>query len=125
MAAQPAVHAANPLCARADAQWPPTVANQTVRSVTTRSATVRAWGVPAIVARCGVSSPGPSVNCIQVSGIDWVMSSLTDGKEFVTYGRVPALEVLVPVQYSPEPLILGAFTTAARQIPQGPHRCST
>ncbi|BDZ58711.1 hypothetical protein [Barrientosiimonas endolithica] len=43
---------------------------------------------------------------------------------FTTYGREPAIEVLVPKDYAPEPLVLGAFTEAAQQIPQGPRRCS-
>jgi hypothetical protein len=42
---------------------------------------------------------------------------------FTTFGRTPAIEVLVPDAYTPEPLLLPAFTAAARAIPQGTHRC--
>lgn len=118
-----AVNASDPLCTKVSAKWPKTVSNQKARRVTVQSPTVAAWGEPAIIARCGVPSPGPSTSCVDVSGVGWVMISLPDGKEFVTFGRTPAIEVLVPSAYSPEPLVLGAFTSAARQIPLGVHRC--
>ncbi|MDE9367845.1 DUF3515 family protein [Luteipulveratus sp. YIM 133132] len=117
--------ASDPLCTKASAAWPSTVSNQQRRDVSTGSASVRAWGDPAIIARCGVTSPGPtSRQCFGVSGIDWVGTPLSDGMSFVTYGRDPAIEVLVPKKYSPEPTVLGAFTRAAAAIPQGSHRCS-
>jgi hypothetical protein len=42
---------------------------------------------------------------------------------FTTYGRSPAIEILVPGAYKPESLLLPAFTQAASAIPQGAHRC--
>lgn len=135
--ATPADNAADPLCAKVAAQWPTTVGSKDRVSIDVNTAqssaaatttdvtkTVAAWGDPAIIARCGVSAPGPSTDCIEADDIDWVMSSLSDGKRFVTYGRVPAIEVLVPSAYSPEPLVLSAFDQAAGQIPQNSHRCS-
>ncbi len=123
--ARPAASASATQCRRAAQHWPTHVAEQDGRDTTAGSPTVAAWGDPAIIARCGVASPGPNVNCIDVSGVDWVMTSLSDGKKFVTFGRSPAIEVLVPKAYSPEPLVLGAFTKAAEQIPQGPHHCTS
>ena len=124
-------NAADPLCAKAAAHWPTTVSSKDQVSVNVTgnpsegvTKTVVAWGDPAIIARCGVAAPGPSTECIEADNIDWVMSSLSDGKRFVTYGRVPAIEVLVPSAYSPEPLVLSAFDQAASQIPQNSHRCS-
>lgn len=118
--------ASNPLCGKAARSWPTTVADQAVRATTADSPTVRAWGDPAIIARCGVTSPGPTSDpCITVSGIDWVGHQLSDGYRFVSFGRSPAIEILVPQHYSPEPLVLGAFTAAAAAIPQGPHRCTS
>lgn len=126
-------NAADPLCAKAAAHWPDSVASKDrvgVQVSTPSGATaglgrtVAAWGDPTIIARCGVAAPGPSTECIEADDIDWVMSSLSDGKRFVTYGRVPAIEVLVPSAYSPEPLVLSAFDQAAAQIPQNSHRCS-
>ncbi|PWJ25938.1 uncharacterized protein DUF3515 [Branchiibius hedensis] len=130
--ASPADNAADPLCASVSAHWPTTVGGKDrVRidvsgdqSSADVAKTVAAWGDPAIIARCGVAAPGPSTDCIEADNIDWVMSSLSDGKRFVTYGRVPAIEVLVPSSYSPEPLVLSAFDEAAAQVPQNSHRCS-
>ena len=118
-------NASNPLCANASGAWPAVVSGEERRDTSVDSPTVGAWGDPAIIARCGVTSPGPTSNqCFGVSGVDWVGTRLSDGMSFVTYGRTPAIEVLVPKDYSPEPLVLGAFTQAAKAIPQGPHRCS-
>lgn len=87
-----------------------------------KSDTVRAWGDPAIIARCGVSSPGPTTDeCFTVDGIDWVGVPLSDGYRFVTYGRSPAIEVLIPKKY--EGWSVAAFTAAAKTIPQGPRHC--
>lgn len=122
--ASPADLASNPLCAKAARHWPTTVADQKARKVTTKSPTVGAWGDPAIIARCGLTSPGPTTeHCVRVDGVDWVGTKLSDGARYVTFGRSPAVEVLVPTKYNAFPP-LGAFTAAVRQIPQGTHRCS-
>jgi hypothetical protein len=122
--ASPADQASNPLCAKASRHWPSTVSNQKSRSVSTKSPTVHAWGDPAIIARCGVTSPGPTASgCVSVDGIDWVGTKLSDGGRYVTYGRSPAIEVLVPTKFDTLPP-LGAFTAVAKQLPQGTHRCS-
>jgi hypothetical protein len=85
---------------------------------------VRAWGAPPIIARCGLPGLGPTTDpCLDVSGIDWVAHQLSDGVRFTTYGRSPAIEVLVPSAYQPEPLLLPAFGPAASAIPQGQRHC--
>lgn len=67
---------------------------------------------------------GPTTDpCLNVSGIDWVAHQLSDGVRFTTYGRSPAIEVLVPRAYAPEPLLLPAFGAAASAIPQGERQC--
>lgn len=120
--ASTAAQAGSPACTRAAAKWPATVAHEKIRSTSAKSVTVRAWGDPAIIARCGVSSPGPTTDeCFAVNGVDWVADQLSDGFRFVTYGRSPAIEVLIPKKY--EGWGVAAFTAAAKTIPQGPHRC--
>lgn len=111
-------------CRKASRHWPPTVGRLERADTTTDSATVAAWGDPAVIARCGVTSPGPTTDlCITVSGVDWVAHRLSDGVRFISYGRDPAIEVLVPHDYAPEPLLLPAFEQAAKQLPPGRHRC--
>lgn len=85
---------------------------------------VAAWGDPAIIARCGVTPPGPTtLECIAVDSVDWIVEPLTDGMVFTTFGRDPAMEVIVPSDYAPEPLMLGAFTGAADVLPHTSLRC--
>ena len=111
-------------CLSVAAHWPKTVGGRSLRPTSSSSAAVRAWGDPAIIARCGVPLIGPTTDqCLDVSGIDWVAHQLTDGVRFTTYGRTPAIEILVPGAYAPEPLLLPAFGKAAAAIPQGGRRC--
>ena len=78
-----------------------------------------AWGDPPVIARCGLPAPAPTADsCVDVDGVDWVVRPLTDGSAAVTYGREPALEVLVPAEHGPVPLLLPAFGGAARALPE-------
>ncbi len=112
----------DPLCAKAAAAWPRTVAGKDRRRISDGADAAAAWGDPAIIARCGAVTPAPSPNCLTVDDVDWVLTTLSDGTKAETYGRSPAIEVLLPKQYLPE--VLAAFTGVARTIPQGEHRCT-
>lgn len=119
------VHAASPACARAAQHWPRTVADQDRRDTTSSSAAVAAWGDPAIIARCGLSPIGPTTDpCIDANGVGWVAHRLSDGVRFISFGRDPAIEVLVPHAYAPEPLVMSAFAKAARAIPATGRHCT-
>ena len=57
------------------------------------------WGDPAIVLRCGVPASGPTTDpCLEADGLDWTFSQTKDKKtlRFLSFGRTPAIEVLVP-----------------------------
>ncbi len=124
VSAAAAPDAGDPACAQVAARWPASVGGKARVAVRDDPPAVAAWGDPAIIARCGAATPGPTTDdCIAADGIDWVGRRVGGGMVFVSYGRAPAVEVLVPEQYAPEPLVLGAFAEAARAIPQGPHRC--
>jgi hypothetical protein len=111
-------------CRAAATHWPRSVGGHSLRPTSSSSAAVRAWGEPAIIARCGLAPVGPTTDpCLDVSGIDWVAHQLTDGVRFTTYGRSPAIEILVPSAYKPEPLLLPAFGAAAAAIPQSERHC--
>ncbi len=59
-----------------------------------------AWGRPAVTARCGLPAPGPSVApCLAVDGVDWLLDLQHADVRFLTFGRSPALEVVVPHRY--------------------------
>ncbi|MEV5527021.1 DUF3515 family protein [Streptomyces prunicolor] len=59
---------------------------------------IAVWGDRAIVLRCGVTPPGPTSDpCFAVDGVDWVIDtaqSTRGRKVIVTYGRVPATQVV-------------------------------
>ena len=121
--------AADPACGRLAAALPSTLLKQDRRDTEPSAPSVAAWGDPAIILRCGVTPPGPTTDqCIAVDGVDWVARPLgtggADGYEFVTYGREPAVQVLVPRHYVPETFALTGLTAAVKAIRQGEHHCS-
>lgn len=94
--------AANPVCAEVMLALPDRLADD-LPKVKTDSQATAAWGEPgaAVTLRCGVAPPGPSAECQRVESggatVDWIVA--TDGEgtwQFVTYGRDPAVEVVVP-----------------------------
>lgn len=114
--------AGDPACATP--AWPDRVGGHGRVNVSAAVAAVAAWGDPAIVARCGVAPERPTTDpCVSVDGVDWVVRELSDGRSFTTYGRAPAIEVLVPMAYAPEALLLPAFGDAARALPSNGHHC--
>ncbi len=116
--------AASPSCQSLSGLWPSTVGSLKPRPVSVDSPAARAWGDPAIVAVCGYEPPGPStLECVAVDGVDWIVQRRSDGVQFTTYGRLPAMDVLVPAAYAPEPLLLPAFSAAARSLPETGRHC--
>jgi hypothetical protein len=119
------VNASAPACVSAAARLPDRLLGQTRRTTSPSSPALAAWGDPAIILRCGVQSPGASTDhCETVNGIDWVVQSLSDGEEFTTFGRTPAIQVLVPKHYAPEEFALTGLAPAAQTIAQGSQHCS-
>ena len=114
----------SPVCAQVAAQLPGRLLKQKHRDTDPNSPSLAAWGDPAIILRCGVATPGPSTDhCETVNGVDWVVQPLSDGASFTTYGRTPAIQVLVPKHYAPEEFALTGLSTAVDVVPQGEHRC--
>lgn len=115
----------NPGCRSVVALWPTTVGGQSSRVTAANSFTVAAWGDPAIIARCGAAVPEPTTTqCLDIAGVDWVAERLEDGVKFTTYGREPAIEVLVPEAYATEALVMPAFAATAGAVPQTLGSCS-
>ena len=114
--------AADPLCAGVISALTGAdeVAGRERREVSAQSAA--AWGDPPVVLRCGVEPPGPTTDsCISVDGTDWVQSVDADTGEarYTTYGRVPAVEVLVPdPSASGLDAVLGELSPAVAGVPQ-------
>lgn len=93
----PAQDAQDPKCADIMLRLPDEIAGE--KSRTTSSQGTKAWGDPNIaVVRCGVTPPGPTTDqCVSVSSVDWISkaSEEDDTWVFTSYGRTPAVEVLV------------------------------
>jgi hypothetical protein len=112
----------DPACA--DPAWPQTLAGQDRTPTDPEGPWVAAWGDPAIIARCGLPALEPTtLDCVAVDDIDWIIRELDDGTAMSTYGTDPAIEVLVPEEYGPGPLLLPAFGDAARALPSSGRQC--
>ncbi|MDJ0335763.1 MAG: DUF3515 family protein [Rhodoglobus sp.] len=96
--------AANPACAPMMVRLPDTVGGLPSRS--TDAQATAAWGEPAtVLLRCGVPSPAPTATlpCITVAGIDWLRDDADDPNfVFTTYGRSPAVEVIIDSDGDPD-----------------------
>ncbi len=109
----PGPHASDPVCGEVLQALPGVLADGEERSITSQA--TAAWGEPPITLRCGVEVPGPSTErCITVesgeTSVDWLALESDDelvpehGRRdsgawtFITYGRVPAVEVVVPAE---------------------------
>jgi hypothetical protein len=115
----------DPACARMATDLPQRLLDRDRVTTSADSPAVAAWGDPAIIWRCGVTPPGPTTQeCVTVDGVDWIVDPLDDGTGFVTYGRVPAVQVLVPDRYAPETFALPPLSGVVSQVPQGEHRCT-
>lgn len=133
---EPGEYAADPVCGQVIVALPQELNGQS-HTPTTAQATV-AWGTDSpIVLRCGVEPPPPSdERCIAVTSpagveIDWLApegdSELipkhaqvdTGAWTFITYGRTPAIELVIPAESGiSEPLdILNSLALAVDNAP--------
>lgn len=104
VALHPADDAANPACASVVVALPDTVGG--LESRETDAQGTGAWGDPTgVILHCGVPAPGPTTAslCVAVDGIDWIRDDSGDPNfVFTTYGRTPAVEVVVDSDGDPE-----------------------
>jgi hypothetical protein len=114
----------SPLCATAGILWPGEVSGMERRDTSPSNPAVAAWGDPPVIARCGVAAPAPTeTECLEVDGVGWIPTPLSDGTRFTSFGTEPAIEVLVPGDYAPEGLLLPAFSDAVRTLPPNGLEC--
>lgn len=112
-------------CTAASMHWPQTLAGQEMRQTDPSDPAVRAWGDPAIVARCGMPPMPPTEDtCVVVDDIGWVAQDLGDGTRMTSFGQDPAIEVIVPAEQGPAPLLLPAFSAAVEELPTNGMTCS-
>lgn len=114
---EPAPHATSAACADVLLRLPDKIGDFSRRK--TSSQATDAWGDPtAVVLRCGMDAPGPTTDpCITADGVDWI-SAQEDEKtwRFLSYGRDPAVEVLVDPTKLPGATVLTAVSGAVSTI---------
>lgn len=111
--------AANPDCALPILLMPDQIGDLEQRTTTSQGTT--AWGEPAsVIVRCGVPEPAPTTDpCVSVDDVDWVqVRADEDTWQFVTYGRTPAVEVLVTPSVVSGATALASVSTAVGGIEQ-------
>lgn len=123
--------AANPECAEVIVRLPDAIDDAAQRDAgadpagfwlkrETNAQGTGAWGNPAaILLRCGVPVPGPStLLCVSLDGIDWLRDdSQAPNYIFTTYGRDPAVEVVVDGDRASGTNALVALRLAVGSIP--------
>ncbi|RBP67949.1 uncharacterized protein DUF3515 [Brevibacterium sanguinis] len=116
---EPAPDAQNPLCADIMLSLPDEVSGEKERK--TSSQATKAWGDPSVaVLRCGVTPPGPTTDpCVSVGDVDWISRPSEDGDtwQFTSYGRTPAVEVLVNRKAGPGADVLASVSPALERMP--------
>lgn len=136
----PGEYAADPVCAEVLQATPDTLVGQERRSTSAQAST--AWGDPALTLRCGVTPPGPTTErCLTVeqadgTAVDWIALEGDDellpaharrgqgSWTFVTYGRTPAVEVVVPVEHAgDQPTAPLVDLAAAMQVTTAERAC--
>lgn len=114
----PGERATDVACAALMVRLPDELGDRARRPTTSQSTS--AWGSPAVVLRCGLAPPPPSTDpCLTVAGVDWLAQTLPGGRRYTTYGRDPAVDVLLPRQDDDgADTVLAALAGPVAAIPQ-------
>jgi len=126
VALDPADDAADPACAEVSVRLPELVSDLPSRE--TNAQATGAWGetTSGVILRCGVPSPDPTATlpCVTVDGIDWLRDD-TDAPYFVftTYGRSPAVEVVVDSETASARAALTDLSGAVGTLPSDGGEC--
>lgn len=106
---EPGAYGSSDFCNELSTSLPVTISDQLIRSTSSDSSGVAAWGDPAIILRCGVDKPAsiqPTSQLITVNGIDWYPEELTQGQRFTSMNTQQFVEVNIPLEYQPASGIL-------------------
>jgi len=125
----PAPYAADVDCARVMLAMPEDLGGLPGRP--TSSQATAAWGEEyPLVMRCGVEPPGPTTDeCLSIdtSGatVDWLVIDESDVWRTVTFGRSPAVELVVPKERAQDALgdVLAEVSSAASLAPLNGLEC--
>ena len=114
---EPAADANNPGCADVIVGLPDAVDGQERR--TTNAQSTAAWGNPAtVILRCGIEPVEIStLPCVTANGVDWIVDdSAKPSFRFISFGRTPALEVIVDSENAVGVNALDSLAEAVKSI---------
>ncbi|UOE45405.1 DUF3515 family protein [Agromyces larvae] len=115
---EPADDAADVACADVAVRLPDAVAGLAERETDAQG--TGAWGDPAaVLLRCGVPAPGPTeLECVSYDGVDWIIDPAdAPNYRFTTYGRTPAVEVIVDSEQVSGTTVIADLSTAVSAVP--------
>lgn len=119
VAMQPATNAADPHCADVTVRLPPDIDDLPKRETTAQA--TGAWGTPtAVLLHCGVEPPAPTstMPCYTVGDVDWLVDDTDDPEyRFTSYGRDPAVTVVLDNTVVAGISVLEALNAAVAQLP--------
>ena len=105
---------------------PQSLDGQQRRDTRPRSDLTAAYGSPAISLRCGVTVPGPDPThqcLVDTSGsVDWLVVPRDTSTLLLSFGRDPAVELVVPDAYAQAPV--DALSTSVGLLPRNGLHCS-
>ena len=114
---EPAADANNPGCADVIVRLPDAVDGQERRNTNAQS--TAAWGNPAtVILRCGIEPVEIStLPCVTANGVDWIIDeSAKPSFRFISFGRTPALEVIVDSENAVGVNALDSLAEAVKSI---------
>lgn len=121
----PAPDANNPLCADVTVKLPKRVG--TLERQFTDAQATGAWGEPAaVLLSCGVPVPPPTtMPCQTFKGVDWIIDeSQLPQYTATTYGRVPAVEVVIDGSKISGSIALEDVANAVQSLPKYGQGCT-
>lgn len=107
----------NPACAEVSVRLPDTMGQHEKRY--TNAQATAAWGDPsAVILRCGLPPVEASLlPCATAGSVDWLVDdSLAPSFRFITFGREPAVEVIVDSERASGISTLESLSFAVSQI---------
>jgi hypothetical protein len=120
----PAAEFANdPGCAEATVRMPDAISSYPLRQTDAQGTS--AWGDPTVVLLyCGVPVPEVSdLPCVPVAGIFWLREEVDAGFAFTTYGRDPAVRVVVDPDAVGPGVVLDELANAVAYTAENGREC--
>jgi hypothetical protein len=107
----------NPLCAEVSVRYPAAISDLEKRFTNAQATT--AYGDPAaILVRCGLEPVYAStLPCVSTGGVDWLVDDANSPNfRFISFGRAPAVEVIVDSETASGVSALDSLAQAVNKI---------